>query len=447
MKFAPESSTVKQALSAHAAIGLIAGALLYLVCLTGTVVVLYEEWQRVEQPDAPEMQHIAPAAVQAGVAAVMAEESGRVPQTGHLYVHMPSPALPRTTITTDHQAVHLAADGTLAGPEEIAWSDFLLQLHYTLNLPSLVGITIVGALGVMILALALSGVIAHPRIFRDAFRLRTRQSGGVALADWHNRLSVWTLPFTLAIALTGALIGLASVAAYALAAAYYDGDTEAVYAPIFGEEMAGAGAPGVPDVAGPLSYMQAHHPGVHMTYAIVHEPGTAGQHVQIIGEHSRRLIFGEYYNFDARGTFLGTAGLADGDMGRQAAASTYNLHFGNYGGLPVKLAYILFGVALTAICATGAYIWLGKRARRGHAEPRLLAAWDAVVWGTPLALLLTFLARLVIGNGAPFAVIFWIGTAAILAVNIALAGRMRTRGALQLLLGVGSAAGLILAAA
>ena len=96
-------------------------------------------------------------------------------------------------------------------PERIAWNDFLVHLHYTLNLPSLVGITIVGAFGVMMLALSLSGVLAHPRIFRDAFRLRARNNAGVGLADWHNRLSVWTLPFGIAIALTGALIGLATL--------------------------------------------------------------------------------------------------------------------------------------------------------------------------------------------------------------------------------------------
>src|SRR5690606_2491402 len=100
----------------------------------------------------------------------------------------------------------------------------------------LVGITLVGILGVLMLALSLSGVIAHPRIFRDAFRLRTRHKGGVALTDWHNRLSVWTLPFGLAIALTGAVIGLSSVAAYAAAARYYGGDVEALYSTIFAEE-------------------------------------------------------------------------------------------------------------------------------------------------------------------------------------------------------------------
>ncbi|MDG5487786.1 PepSY-associated TM helix domain-containing protein [Sphingomonas sp. BGYR3] len=407
MTDAANATLVKRGLSAHAAIGLLAGALLYLVCLSGTVLVFYEEWQRAEQGAAPEMTTIDPVAVQRGVQAVLESERGK-PATTHLYVHLPVPELPRTTITTDSQAVHLDAQGRIAVPEENGWSEFLYALHYTLHLPSLVGMTIVGILGVLMLALSISGVIAHPRIFRDAFRLRMRHGGGLALADWHNRLSVWTLPFGIAIAITGAAIGLASVTAYAVAARYYDGDIEAVYAPIFGEEAKPDPRPApVPDVAVALRTMSDRFPDVAVTYAILHDPMTAGQHVQIVASPARRLIFGEYYAFDAAGRFMGTAGLADGDIGKQAAASNYNLHFGNFGGLPVKVAYCLFGLALTIVSATGVYIWLGKRQRRGIREPGLLGAWHGVVWGAPAALILTLAARFAIGNAAPFIAIFW----------------------------------------
>lgn len=407
MKFVPDASTVKNALSAHAAIGLLGGALLYLVCLSGTVLVLYEEWQRFEQPDAPEMESISPEAVQRAVVAVLESEADGPPTT-HLYVHMPVEHLPRTTITTDTLAVHVDQNGAIAMPEENLWSEFLYALHYTLNLPAIVGISIVGALGAMIVALAISGVIAHPKIFRDAFRLRARQTGGIALADWHNRLSVWTLPFSLAIALTGAVIGLATLTAYGLATVAYDGDVEAVYAPLFGDEPAADATPApTPDVASALRYMARVYPETEVSYAILHDPGTAGQHVQIVGLHDRRLIFGEYYAFDANGTFTGSAGLADGEIGQQAAASIYSLHFGDYGGLAVKIAYIVFGLALTAICATGVFIWLGKRRRRGIEEPALRAMWHGVIWGSPAALALTLAARLLIGNTAPFTAIFW----------------------------------------
>ena len=438
-----DKATVRDALSAHAAIGLLAGAFLYLVCLTGTIVVFFAEWQRIEQPTAPEMRAVSPQSVQRAVETVLASEKGK-PLTTHLYVHLPTQDLPRTTITTDHQAVHVASDGTIAMPEENAWSEYLLSLHYTLHLPSTLGMILVGLLGVMIVALAISGVIAHPRIFRDAFRLRARDRGGVGLADWHNRLGVWTLPFTVMIALTGAMIGLAVVTGYGLAGSFYKGDLAAVYAPIFGGEGAAdkASAP-VPDMATPMRYMQAHHPDVHPSYLILHDPLTAGQHVQVVGLHPNRLIFGEYYMFDAKGGYHGTAGLSDGAMGQQAAASAYNLHFGNYGGLPVKIAYALFGLALCAMTATGTSIWLGKRRRRGLDHPRLTRAWDAIVWGSPAALMLTFVLRQWIGNDAPLVAAFWGLLVTILVVSLVVTNGHRFRRGLQILLIVAILAGCV----
>jgi uncharacterized iron-regulated membrane protein len=447
MNAIPEPGTVKKALSVHAAIGLLAGALLYLISLTGSVAVFYQELQRVEQRDVPEMPAIAPSAVQRGVEAVLANEGGK-PTTTHLYVHLPVDELPRATVTTDTQAFHLNGDGTIDSPEEIAWSDFLVELHYLLNLPVLVGISIVGALGVAMLALGVSGVIALPRIFRDAFRLRARDGNGAALADWHNRLSVWTLPFTLAIALTGAVIGLGTLTATAVAELDYAGDVERVYAPIFGEEGSSDARPApVPNVARALDHMRRAYPDVRLTYAILHDPLTVGQHIQMVGEHDRRLIFGEYYAFGADGSFHHRAGLSDGKIGQQAAASIYNLHFGNFGGLPVKFAYLLFGFALTAVCATGTYIWFGKRRRRGCDEPQLFAAWQGVVWGVPIMLAVTFVARKLVGNDLPFAAFFWIGSALVITGSVALGNWNRRTVMLRLVciasLGTATAAALI----
>ena len=68
------SPSAKSALSAHSAIGLVVGALLYIVCVTGTLSVFYPELQRLEQVSAPEMSQIDPAAAQRGMEAVLEKE-------------------------------------------------------------------------------------------------------------------------------------------------------------------------------------------------------------------------------------------------------------------------------------------------------------------------------------------------------------------------------------
>src|SRR5690606_27484430 len=158
----------------------------------------------------------------------------------------------------------------------------LYAIHYALTMPGVVGIVIVGILGVMMLTLSISGVIAHPRIFRDAFRLRARDGGGVGLTDWHNRLSVWTLPFIVMIALTGAVIGLGALTIEGIAARYYGGDTIEAYAPIFGGEHPVDLAPaGLPAIAKSLEYMKANYPGIAVTFLTIHDPQTKGQSIQV----------------------------------------------------------------------------------------------------------------------------------------------------------------------
>lgn len=408
------TETVKRALSAHAAMGLLASALLYIVCLTGALIVFDEEWQRIEQRGVPEMTAIAPEAVQAAIVNVLAGERGK-PATAHLYVELPTAALPRTTITTDHGAVHVDATGAIAMPQESAWAGFLLALHDALTLSAAFGMILVGVLGVMMIALSLTGLLAHPRIFRDAFRLRARSTSGVALADWHNRLAVWTLPFGLAIALTGAVIGLGTPTAQGIAA-YLGTDAGTVFEPIFGSESKPDTRPApIADMATALRTMEARFPFTRPYFVTFHDPQTAGQHIQIVAAHPHRLGYGDSYDFDAKGVYRGKVGLSDGTAGQQVASSNYWLHFGNFAGLPGKVAYFVFGIALSVVVATGTWIWLGKRRRRGVIEPRLSAAWHGVIWGTPFALMLTFAARMVVGNGAPFTGIFWIALAIVVA--------------------------------
>ncbi|WBH18067.1 PepSY-associated TM helix domain-containing protein [Sphingomonas radiodurans] len=401
-------SLVKRALGGHAAIGLLVSAMLYLIALSGTIVVIHDRWQRWEQPAIAESGAVlSPAAAQAAMTAAVALDKGKPPTT-HLYIRMPTDDLPRAVVTTDHAAWYVDGAGRVVGREGHAWTEFLIELHEYLHLPMTWGMIVVGALGVALAALVVTGVLAHPRIVRDAFSLRARHDPQVARADWHNRLGVWTLPFALAVALTGAFIGLGSVGFSMLARAYTGGDMEAVYAPIFGTEPTPNAAPApLPNVAAALTAVATRVPEASPIYVIVHDPRTAGQHVQILAEHPRRLVYGESYQFGEDGTWHGPVGIAGGTLGQQSAGSAYNLHFGNYGGLVVELAYMLLGLALCAITATGTTLWLTKRQRRGLPSARMSACWTIVVWGTPLAIIGAAWLRGLAGPDAPLVAAFW----------------------------------------
>lgn len=419
---------VAQLLSGHSALGLAVGALMYVLCLSGTLAVFYNEFERWESPGAPEMASVSPQAAETAALNALA----LMPEKPHhFYVGLPTGDMPRLTVANDKDTWIADETGAIAGPLKHEWTHFLLNLHIYFHLPGVVGLTVVGVLGAMMVGLIVSGFLAHPRIFRDAFALRLSGAKRLAEADLHNRLSVWAAPFHLVIAATGAMIGLASVLALAVAYVSYGGDTTKVFAPIFGPDQPVVEKPAdapLADISAAMTNLAAAHPGVTPTYVSMHDPATDVQKLQMNALVPQRLIYSEIYNFNAAGELTGQVGLENGPAGQQAFAMSYPLHFGSFGGLPVRLAYAALGIALCVVCATGLNIWLVKRREQKRPAPRLERAWIGVVWGSPASLGLTLLAGR-LGLSEPLLIaLFWSGlAAAIIACIGAGSGRIASR--------------------
>ena len=232
----PKSSKIRvdRSLSAHSVMGLVISALLFIVCLSGTVAVFEDEIGWWENPVTEPIHTVSPEAAQTAARNVIAAQ----PETTHLYLYLPKDNWPRYLAGGDDGIQTANETGALTGGYETAWNDFLIHLHYYLNLPTSFGMIIVAIFGVMLVAMVISGFLAHPRIFRDAFRLRRNGQPRLVQADLHNRLSVWTSPFILIVAITGAMIGLFSIVALALAQTSYDGDTSKLSEAVFGAEPA-----------------------------------------------------------------------------------------------------------------------------------------------------------------------------------------------------------------
>jgi uncharacterized iron-regulated membrane protein len=399
------STVVKKSLAGHAWLGLVGGGLMYLICLSGTLAVFYQEWERWEQPEAHELQRADPASVQRAVATVL----GRLPTPPpHLYVGLPTEAMPRVTVSTEeeHQAWFVGPDGALGEQVAHDWTHLLLNLHIYLHLPSTLGLTVVGSLGAMLFGLIVSGFLAHPRIITDAFRLRLGGSMHLEQVDLHNRLSVWGAPFHVIMALTGAYFGLAGTLFFLFGAAFHGGDTEAATAAIFAAEPKVQGDGRIPNVERALReigrVVPAGAAATSPSFMTVHDAGTPKQFIEVEVVQPGRLIWAEYYRFDADGSYLGRSDYSDGPAGRQVIYSSYRIHFGNFGGVPVKILYGLLGLSLTVISVTGINIGLARRKTRDY----LNDLWIGTVWGAPAALALTAVTEILLN--VPSTAVFWI---------------------------------------
>ena len=407
MKLSP--ALVKDAISAHSWLGIMVGALMYLICLSGAILVFQTELERWEQPQVAEfLEYDIDAAEQAFNEAILDPEF----VTEHMYLVLPTVDSPRLRVSSENTSYFLNADGSRGIDESIGFSEMLVKLHLYLHLPESWGIILVSASGAILAGLIISGVFAHPRIFRDAFRLRFGGNRALTQTDIHNRLSVWGLPFHLLIAITGAYFGLALINLGVVAELSYDGDRETVAGMVFTPDPIVTSRAGPVRTARALTYIEQTAPEASPQMVLIHDAGEPGQHISISARHKGRLIWGENYRFDADGAFIRTDGFADGPAGKQAVYSIYQLHFGWFAGLWVKVAYALLGLALAVVSATGINIWL---ARRGTVSA-LDDAWVGIVWGAPLALAVAAVAQILIGLSAT--VTFWIVIAAATALSL-----------------------------
>jgi len=404
---------VARMLSAHAGIGVVLGALLYIVSLSGVLIVFHAEFARWEQPDAPEMHTVTPDLAARAAQTVFDYAVAEDGAPASVQVFLPTASSPRLAAGYGDSYWFITPDGALADPIDHGFSEFLIDLHYYLHLPSTLGLIVVGLLGVMMLALVASGFLAHPRVLRDAFRTARGGNAQLSLADRHNRLSVWAAPFHIMMPLTGAALGLAGIVATALAVTQPGEDASSLFDSIFGASVtqtAPAGA--LPDVAQAIRAVDATYgeAGLYPWIVQIDSPGQDGQSLQMIVDAPQRLIFGEYIQFSPDGQIIGKTGLEDGGFGQQAAASIYNLHFGNWAGLPMKLVYVALGLALCVVCASGVQLWLLKRARKKGPQPVLERSWTALVWSPPALIgLILSLDRLAGLPDSAMPAVFWLG--------------------------------------
>lgn len=124
---------------------------------------------------------------------------------------------------------------------------------------------------------------------------------------------------------------------------------------------------------------------------------------------------------------LDHAGFSDGQPGQQFIFSLFRIHFGHFGGLAMKLLFLIGGLALSIVSVTGINVWLHKRKQRDA----LNNLWPGIVWGTPLALALTALTDVVLGQAS--VLLFWLTLVAAAVLAQLLNDERRSRCHLQLL--------------
>ncbi|PZQ64295.1 MAG: peptidase [Phenylobacterium zucineum] len=233
--------------------------------------------------------------------------------------------------------------------------EFILQLHTDLFL-GLPGMLFLGAMGLLFAASVVSGVVVYTPFMRKlAFgAIRTTRSGRLKWLDTHNLLGVITVAWVLVVGLTGVVNTLSTP----IIDAWKAEQLAELTRPYEGRPPVKT----LTSVQGAIDKARAALPG--MTLQFVAFPG---------GSYSTERHMLVFFHGDTPLTkHLITPALIDAETGdlvgvRQmpwyvkALGLSQPLHFGDYGGLPLKLLWAALTVVTLVVLGSGLYLWLGRR--------------------------------------------------------------------------------------
>ena len=395
----PEGSNnrfVRQMIDSHSVLGLSFAALIYVVSLSGALTLFVPEISLWELPDTEASYETTPRAVAAAARNAEAElKEGS--EILNVVAYGPDEFRPYLTVRLNQRAGRgepLDSTDWIADPQtgelldvaDAPYAHLIEDLHTVLLLPNPWGRYLVGIIGVCMFTLILSGVFAHPTIVKDAFKLRLKRNARMAWTDMHNRLSVWGLPFHLVITFTGAFLGVAGITVVALAMLAYEGDQEAAIQVIQGPQPV-LHAPlmsASPDYESMLTRSEAA--GRQFSILVASNPRSSGHTTSVAYYEEGILSMRTSDIYRNSGEFLEKFGGSGSPAGARVFGMVQPLHYGTFGGYPIKILYFVLSLALTYITSSGMMIWLKRKKQQGQPKPRTEALWRGMTTGLSAAL-------------------------------------------------------------
>ena len=234
---------------------------------------------------------------------------------------------------------------------------FLLALHGWLLLPwhgdFSIGWYVVTALSVPLLGSLGTGLVVYRKFWRGLLRpsVRTNRGLRVLLGDWHRLAGAWSLVF-------GLLIGLSGV--WFLVNGVLDHRGVALFPPepSVTTQSPGAGTSGVDLLPAIVSNAQRTFPDMRITAILF--PEDADGAITVLGRRGWSLLrdsANRVYLDPGTGNVVGALGEEQLPPFALMQVLMRPLHFGDFGGLVVKLLWFFFGCVMSTLLLSGLMTW------------------------------------------------------------------------------------------
>ncbi len=391
----------------HTWTGVVLGALLFAIFWTGTLSVFDREIDRWMAPATRLALPDETAPLESLRPLLTAAEEARSPVWS---ATLPTERMPvfavawRERGATVQRLLDPASGRTLPDSGSFGGTRFLYPFHYMLHIRTAdIGYWIVGLAAMAMMAMCVSGVVIHRKIFADFFVFRPRAGQRRQLLDLHNVMGVLGLPFHFLISLSGVVI-LFTVYFPMLSWAGYGRDQAAFLDDTYGmvrRPPAGSAAP-----AASLDAMAAGARtllgGAPLMYVIVRNPGDRQATVQVARLNDDRITRPHdiLYFGAADGALL--ARRTDSAPMMDTHRFVSGLHLVQFRHWTLRWVYFVLGLAGCVVIATGYLYWLDARERRHATKGVRLVRGLAIgsVTGLLVATLAFFVANRLLPLGA-----------------------------------------------
>ena len=364
-------------LKIHLWLSLTFAAVILVACVTGAALVYRHEIDRVLNP---ELYEVTPGDV--GWHAVWQSVAARYPSADGTLIRGPVDRVVYQVEIGDGLlpfAVHVdPGTGRILGDRYPAQSfaGWLFLLHFNLFAGD-VGHAIVGVTGLTLVLITFTGAwLWWPSIRRFAFGFRVRWTRPffVLNYDLHRVLGILSLPLVFVLSLTGAMLVFYDVGSRLVHAVFLT--TPAIEEPLRLTDVADeepAASPVTLDQAAAVAVRLA--PAARASSMYVPGPVTEPVKIWLRTQGDIRPNVGSWHASIDRtsGTVVSAMVPANTSIAAHADETwVIALHFGTFGGAPVRAVYAVGGVVPVVLLVTGvAHWWLHRRTRTGVAGPGL----------------------------------------------------------------------------
>lgn len=233
-----------------------------------------------------------------------------------------------------------------------SFTSWLLDLHYSF-LAEDVGVLVAGVFALMLCLLGVTGLYLYRDFWRHFFRLRWRASARIWLSDLHKFIGISSVIFNLILGFTGAWWNLAHL--------FTEDESHPPVVSSYNQQLL------IQDL---LNEAQQQAPGFDLSRPYINLP----PHEEVIrfrcglrDQASLRSTSGSHVDFDPQtGRLLKVEDIRQTSLWNQFEDTFSALHYGTFGGWPVRALWCLLALAPGLLAISGFMLWR-SRARKAAA--------------------------------------------------------------------------------